>query len=277
MMKEKECLDAERGRVKLGPASSVSLMGNVDRASIGLQIAGALGVCLGVQRNGLVREFPFFSAFICLDLIILPFKLLAREMWRVSTSWYPLYFYWEWTLHIVSILLSLGAMYEIYAQVFSDYTGLRHLSGVLFRWCTAIMVLVGVVASAAVTSREESSFLAGLLAFQLASYIVSAGLMLFLFMFSMAFGLKLKHYARGIGLGFALTATVALVTVTVRLHEGFSAGGVYIYVGRAAYISTLLIWVIYLNSPERATVPSRALPSHNLEQWDKALVALLNT
>src|SRR5581483_4034731 len=279
MEDEKECLEPERGRGKLGPASSVYLPANVERASFGLQIMGALGVCLGIRRNGLAREFPFFSAFICFDLLVNAFSNLALEVLRVSMAWYLLYFYWRWTLAIIGILLSLGALYEVYSHVFREYEGLRHLGGVLFRWCTAIMILVAVVVSTAASRDERDGLMAGLLAFQLASYIVSAGLMLFLFLFAMAFGLKPKHFARGIGLGFALTSTVALVSTTVRLHEGFAAGtDVYHYVGDAAYISALLIWVLYLNSPERAPVPAgRKLPSHNLEQWDRALIALLNT
>jgi hypothetical protein len=51
---------------------------------------------------------------------------------------------------------------------------------------------------------------------------------------------------------------------------------VFFYGGPLAHDGALLIWSVYLNSPEGPAVAARKLPSHNLEQWDKALVPLLN-
>jgi hypothetical protein len=114
-----------------------------------------------------------------------------------------------------------------------------------------------------------------------AARILQVGLIVFLFLFSSAFGLHWRQHIFGVALGLGVATVVELVAVTLALHTGpllaqsFLAKSLNV-AHVVSFDFSILIWLGYLALPERAAsraeVPQRA----QLEQWNQAVMELIN-
>jgi len=136
---------------------------------LGVQFPSLLAVSLGLQRTGLVREFPAFNAYTGFQIIYVASAYAGIEMARLGAYWHKRCSYGSWCFELFSILAAFGVLHALYRHDFQAYPGLQRLSGVLFRRRLAILVPAAVVALTA------------------------------------AFGIRIKHYVMEVGRGFACT------------------------------------------------------------------------
>ncbi len=107
--------------------------------------------------------------------------------------------------------------------------------------------------------------------------IVELGLIMFLFLSSSAFGLHWRQNEFGIALGLGTCAVVELVNVTLMTHHSPAAEQIFSVVRSFSFNCSLLIWLGYLLAPpERATNSGRLCQKAQLEQWNQAVMELIN-
>jgi hypothetical protein len=99
---------------------------------------------------------------------------------------------------------------------------------------------------------------------------------MFLFLSSSAFGLHWRQNEFGIALGLGTCAAVELVNVTLMPHLNPAAAQVFSLVRSLSYSCSLLIWLGYLLVPERATSSGELPKKAQLEQWNQAVMELIN-
>ncbi|MBZ5628102.1 MAG: hypothetical protein LAO06_04465 [Acidobacteriia bacterium] len=145
----------------------------------------------------------------------------------------------------------------------------------LFRWATAVCVLIAVTVAASVPGAQSSRLLTGLLAFALGAAILKAGLIIFAMAMSSALALRWNHYAFGTLVGFALYNSVELAAAAARVNLGTVASGPYRLVSSAAYNCAVLVWVGYFFSKEKEPVLLKSVPENNVAAWNQALLELL--
>src|SRR3954452_15909722 len=92
-----------------------------------------------MHRRGLRERYPFFFSYAAFQVA----SFLAQ--FTVYHLWPKFYFYEYWTGAALSISISFAVIYEVFAEVFSPFEGLRDLGRVLFRWAAVVLVLAAVL------------------------------------------------------------------------------------------------------------------------------------
>lgn len=233
----------------------------------GLGIHSLLLVVLFAKR--LWTKFPGFVAYAS-------FVLVADWALYLVRTFPFLYFYGYWVSEGIGILLGLGVLYEVFRTLLQSYTGLHRVASVTFQVTIVLLIVLSCVVAYAQPSAERNPLLSAILVGEEAARVVELGLLLFLFMFSTAFGLHWRQQIFGIALGLGLFVAVELIGITARTRFGIGAIGILNSARASAFVLSLLIWTGYLLLPER--VPSEAeLPKRSqLEQWNKAIMELIN-
>jgi Na+/proline symporter len=101
-------------------------------------------------------------------------------------------------------------------------------------------------------------------------------LIMFLFLSSSAFGLHWRQNEFGIALGLGTCAAVELVNVTLMTHMSPAAGQVLSLVHSLSFNGSLLIWLGYLLAPPERPANTLDVPKAQLEQWNQAVMELIN-
>ncbi|MBZ5568368.1 MAG: hypothetical protein LAN64_11025 [Acidobacteriia bacterium] len=225
---------------------------------------------LQARRRRLWHVCPAFFVYTAFQIV------KAAVLFTVSDpKAYKLYFVAYWTGEVIDVLLVVAVLYQLYSLLFLGYEGLRVLQDVLFRWATAVCVLIAVTVAASVPGADSSRLLAGLLAVHVGAAILKAGLIIFAMVMSSALALRWNHYAFGALVGFALYNTVELAAGAARVNLGMIASGPYRLISPAAYSCGMLVWVAYFFSKEKEPVPLKSVPENSLAAWNQALLELL--
>ncbi len=242
-----------------------TLVHNIWITGIGLQVL--LAAVLLYRRTW--RRFPLFAAYVFFNLFE------AAIVYSVAGNKFA-YFYTYWACEAISTVLGFAIVYEIFTALFSTHLALRKLASTVFGVAIMLLVVVGIVVIYAQPQAEGSSVASAIMVVAEASRIVELGLLMFLFLFSTAFGLHWRAHVFGIALGLGLFAAVDLVNVTLRSYFGNVAIDILNFARVATFCLSLLMWTVYLSAPERASgsneVPERA----QLEQWNQAVMELIN-
>jgi hypothetical protein len=146
---------------------------------------------------------------------------------------------------------------------------------VIFR----VAVVALVVLACAVYYGESGHALGlsrGIMLAEEAARIVELGLIMFLFLSSSAFGLHWRQNEFGIALGLGTCAAVELFNVTLMSHVSPETAQIFSLVRSFSYNFSLLIWLGYLLVPERATSNGELPKKAQLEQWNQAVMELIN-
>jgi hypothetical protein len=217
------------------------------------------------------REFPMFFLYSCFEVVQFA-TLFIMSRWDAIT---PAQFAGTyWIGMAVSTALRFGIIQEIFAHVFKNYAALEHLGRMLFRWATAVLLLVGVIA-AAYAPAESGRLYYSLVVIDRSVSIVQCGLLFFLFVFAGYFSISLRQYGFGIALGLGIFASVELVSAAVRTSVSTTIGtDVLSFVTMGTYHCCVLIWLFYLLAPQTERVAGE-LPSHEIEQWNMELRRLI--
>lgn len=238
-----------------------------DLGLVGLTLQGLLTVVLLAKRSWL--RFPFFSAYVCSGFAF------GVAGYTLQTSRVT-YFYTYWMGEALGIAFGLLVVYEIFRHIFSVHAALQRLATITFRIAIAILLAAGLVVYLTQPPSQTSSLGVAVQAVEQAVRIIEVGLLMILFICSAAFGLHWKQAEFGIALGLGFFATLELLTVTLRPMVGQS-GAVLMNVMRiAAFDCSLLIWLGYLLSPPERAKTTVDVPKAQLEQWNQAVMELIN-
>jgi hypothetical protein len=241
-----------------------SIIHDVWIGSIVLQVA--LALVLLAKR--VWRDYPVFSAYIffCLFEAAAMYAVFQKPM--VS-------FYTFWICEAVGIVLGLAVVREIFTNLFSPHEALRQLAAMIFRAAVVgLLVLAGGVIYA--QSGDAKGIANAVLLAAKATRIVEVGLVMFLFLSSGAFGLHWRQNLLGISLGLGTLAAVELVTVSFIGHVSPSIAQALSLVRLLSFSASLLIWLGYLLAPERVTSSAEVPKKAQLEQWNQAVMELIN-
>jgi hypothetical protein len=109
-----------------------------------------------------------------------------------------------------------------------------------------------------------------------AARVFEVGLIAFLFVFYSLFGLHWRQSVFGITLGLGIYTVVKLVALTVIPYVGPEGARAVNLAQMLGFNCSMLIWLGYMLAPERiittAEMPQRA----QLEQWNQAIMELIN-
>jgi hypothetical protein len=202
--------------------------------------------------------FPRFFAYIAFQVV------KAAVLFAVYHYAPESYYYAYWTGNLLSVLLAVTVMDEVWRNLFRPYAGLQMLGSVIFRWACAVMLLIAVssaVSGAATTSDRVQDTI---LNFDRSMRLMQCGLFLLLVLLSRL----LKHFWRqhvfGIALGFGIFASVEFLLVSMLLRFGDAHIEAMSSIKSAAYLGVLLLWIGYIRQRRPIAVASRQLIQWNL-------------
>jgi hypothetical protein len=214
------------------------------------------------------RRLPVFTAYCicgCLETAVL----------YATRSHLVLYFWVYWFFEALGLLLGFAVVYEVFRTLFLQHAALRKLACTVFVWAIAAFTLLGWVV-VYIHSSQRGGVLTGIFIVEEATRVVEVGLLLLLFVFSTVFGLHWRQWTFGMALGLGIFAAVELAALAMRVQFGIAATPTFTIVRGLASNASLLIWLGYLLVPERvasvAELPERA----QLEQWNRAIMELIN-
>lgn len=230
-------------------------------------IGQALTAVYMIRRN-LFREAPWFLAYTISHVIRFAVLFIAH---KVS---YTVYFYTYWPAEGIDALLTLAVIQEIYDRAFHPFGVLRHLSAILFRWATVILLIVMVLVGATANGTEQDRIVAGLLVLDRSACFVQCGLLFLLFIFKDAVGLAWTNLSRGIALGLAIVSGSTAITLTVRAYSYRGLDPVFSLILAITYDLAIFVWVVVALRSELASKAEALVGSEVLQSWDSALVKL---
>jgi hypothetical protein len=241
---------------------SAELMRIVLYAGTALQF----GVAIAMLLRRSYRQLPVFftySIYIAIRAVALP--LLDRHPYAA--------FYAYWATEVIAWALCLAAIQEIVQRLCGSYPAISRLVTILFRWGAALLIALSLFTAYAAPGSDPTRLLAGILTLERSVRILQVGLLSLLFVFARFLRLRWPHYAFGVAFGFAIFCSVELASVTVRAHDMW-AHNKFAIIGPLAFVTTQLIWLLYLAAPE--PVSDRELqPSPAMAGWEVALAELL--
>lgn len=238
-----------------------------DLGLIGLTLQGLLAFALLVKRTW--RQFPFFAgyAWLTFAVSIAEYMLLRNRV---------VYFYVYWIGEAIGIGLGLFVVYEIFKHIFTVHGALLRLATIAFRVAIVLLLAAGVTVFLMQPASQTSSLRTAVQAVEEATRIIEVGLLMILFICSAAFGLHWKQAEFGIALGLGFFATLELMAVTLRPIVSHS-GTVLMDVMRVvAFDCSLVIWLGYLLAPPERPANTVDVPKAQLEQWNQAVMELIN-
>ena len=161
--------------------------------------------------------------------------------------------------------------------MFRNYAAFGRFGKPLFRWATVWLLLTGLALAAYSGGYDPRQLMLIVHPLDRAANILQCGLLIGLFLFSSYLGLSWRSYLFGIALGMGCVASSSLVISAIRSQTGATYTVLLNYITLAAYHGCVLIWVLYLWAPERASQYNlKALPENDVESWNHELQHLLN-
>lgn len=241
-----------------------------------LLLLGFLAIVLVAKKAW--RSFPFFTVYSLFNLLSGVIEFFLYKSPR-------LYMYVYIVIEILSILLGLGVLYEVFIQLFSSQRALRKLA--TFFLCLAVVLLVALSVSVVylhapgfrdvfLHAPALKNLLSAIVISEEAARALEVGLLVFLFACSTAFGLQWRQPIFGIALGLGVFTTVQLIIMTVWTYiigsPNYTIIGV---VDLLAFNFSLILWIGYLAAPEQ--IAATEVPDKSqLEQWNRAVMELIH-
>lgn len=232
----------------------------------GIACQAILGIVLLCKKTW--KVFPLFVSYFAIGFAGTVF------LYCVQTH-RELFFYSYWLLEATIVALGFAVVYEVFSNVFSTHQGLSRLASLIFRTVLGLLLCVGLMVLLKHTPFSFKGITSAVVIVEESARIIEVGLLVCLFIMSSAFGLHWRQQVFGVALGLGLYAAVELASVAIwgqtskAVHE-------YLNVVRILGFNTsLVIWIGYLLAPER-TVGKVELPQRTqLEQWNQAVMELI--
>lgn len=219
-----------------------------------------------VLKKKLQRDFPIFFAFVAAS------TLSDIANFVLSFISYTAYYYSYWFGAAITIALGFAVLHEVFRHVFRPYESLRTFGSTLFRWSTVVLLMIGAVMTLSSAPATRSPITNYIYTVDRSVQLMQCGLVVFLYLFSRQLGMTEGHRVFGISVGFGVTAATHLIAVTLRSHfPGQTSMFVLQIAGQAAYLTSVVIWTVYMWRPEPER--RRASVLEQTESWNYALAA----
>ncbi len=232
-------------------------------ASVGLGLQVLLAVVLVAKRTW--EKFPVFTAYALLNLLE---NLILYALARRAEAYFYAYIVGE----TITILLGLAVFYEIFVHLFSLYPALRRVARLSLVLSVLLLLSVGGAVLQAHIPIGKSGVAQTVVAVEEAARVLEVGLIAFLFVFSGLFGLHWRQSVFGVTLGLGIYTVGKLLVLTMSPHIGQALN----LAQMLGFDCSILVWLGYILAPERvistAELPKRA----QLEQWNQAIMELIN-
>jgi hypothetical protein len=198
-----------------------------------LQVA----LLVAMSRRGLLREFPYFSGYLVLQVLTKAFLLSFRKSQDI-------YFFGYYVSLALVVLLSVGILVELFRKIF-DWRE-SHRPVLCFGGAAVIFLLLTATLVAPSDHRWDWQTVMGAALFgDRIVRCLQCGMALFLLLFRERLGVSWKDIAFGIAVGFGFYATVDFLVSTGLSHRSVAPFWLLKGVDVVAYDMSLLIWLAY--------------------------------
>lgn len=225
-------------------------------------------------KKGLQKRFPALSVYLALRVATTP--VLIGLLYVQSRTWghgyFPLYFYSNWSVYIVSAIMLFLVTLEIFRSVLSAFSGLMRLGTVVFRW-VALVSAVASLGSISYTHLNVSLVPDFALALMRSVSILELCLLAFLGLCINALQLSFKDLAVGFGLGFGfMSANDLIFAALIPGNSSLNAPQQIAY--EAVILLSVGMWVVYCGMPERVRKPVVMPANSTIYRWNEIAAAL---
>ncbi|MGC2197403.1 MAG: hypothetical protein WA628_22200 [Terriglobales bacterium] len=177
----------------------------------------------------------------------------------------------------ISIALRFAVVHEIFSTVFRSYPALQAFGTVLFRWATALLMIVAVILVGYTSGNEMDRYRIAYVVIDRAVSIVQCGLLVLLLLLARFLRFPWTSFVFGIALGLGLFASMELGLSALQAQYGlYVAWGILPSVTMAIYHCCVVFWVVSLLLPERQPGRMNEASGYELEHWNDALERLLH-
>jgi hypothetical protein len=222
-------------------------------------------------RRKLAREFPVFFAYTVFE--VLQFFVLFPVMALRQLDLYANLYYIS---EVITAGLRFAIIYEIFANVFRNYSSLERLRGSFFRWATALLMITAVLIVAYTPTTQTDRTVIIMNAVDRTVSIMQCGLLLVLVALSNFFKFSWRSYIFGIALGLAIYDGLKLLDWAIGDRLGsISTNAFFTMFLMAAYHCCVLFWVVTLLLLQAQRVRDNAVSPSTLEQWNDNLERFL--
>lgn len=218
----------------------------------------------------LYRKFPIFLVFILSQLV--RFVILFSAFRAGNRLLYKQEFL---ALELVDAVLSFAVIYELFDLTFRAYEGIRELGWLLLRWASVVLVGLALVVAFSQAGGDKEPFLEGLFALEMGISVVRGGLLFLLFVLHAGLGLRWSRHEFGIAMGFGTLTCIALVAFALRFHYGAEVTTALSLINSVAYDGAVLAWLATFLLPESVREVHGRPPKWDIEEWNRALLELL--
>ena len=240
-----------------------------------LVIAGTLlPLLLAVVVIGkrLWRSLPIFVAYSLTNALAAAVLYPMGKALPTSRAYFYAYCFFE----AIGVMLGFGVVYEVFGEILKPYDALKRVAANTGRWVLGGFIVLGLVVLVAQPPGDKSPLASAVLITDEVARIVEVGLLAFLFLFSRAFGLHWRQNIFGIALGLGIFAGVQLAGLALRAALGPMANASFNLARAVSFNMSLLIWLGYILAPERITSSAEMPQRAQLEQWNQAIMELIN-
>jgi hypothetical protein len=131
-----------------------------------------IGLAAMMIHRKLAKRFPAFFVYTVYVVVLNTFLLVLDLMDSVPGSQYANAYI---AGQVVSAALRFAVVYEIFGEVFGNYPALQQFGSILFRWTTAILMIVAVLMVSYTSGTDTDKVSVALLVFERAVNIMQCG------------------------------------------------------------------------------------------------------
>jgi hypothetical protein len=217
-------------------------------------------LCVLVRR-GSFRTFPWFFAYTAFAVTAGISRFLVRNHHSIYSGVY-------WTTEAVYPLLGIAVMYEVFRNVFRNFSRLWWFPPI-FPLAVTLSLGLTISRSLSVPSGLQNGVAAWIVAAELGVRLLQVAMFALLVALVLLFGLRWRQQAFGICAGYGLFATVALLTTTKFYEFGTKFKFLWGLVSIIAYSIAVLIWLWYFVVPVKTEPPRAEQPPVSAQEMGR--------
>jgi hypothetical protein len=223
-------------------------------------------VIVVLLRRRLHRQIPFFTYYAIFN------SLQSAILYPIALQVpFPkdLYHWTAFVTEIVSVLLTIGVIYELASRVLVLRPSLVHTLRVVLSTSLAILILAAALSSAALHSISSRHVMNLLVTLGFFSHLVITGLLLTLFAFTRALKIRWPGIAAGIALGFGIYEPVNFFGAALNSAFGIPSLVPVDIIDMASFHVAVVWWLACLlkSKPELQSA-NVSLSPVDLAMWD---------
>ena len=186
-------------------------------------------IVLRVLRNGLARQFPWFTAYTAFVLLSSTFGIWV---YRKEPDFYNAFY---WLSEVCSLLLGIAVSFEIVGSVFALYEGIRRMATLLLQ----ALLLPAAVRAAFVYNGSVTRLW---LALERDVRLIQALILIAICLLSVYYSIELNRNQKGILGGYSLFISFSVINLAFRLQIGAWFHQIWDFLQPGQYILCEAIW-----------------------------------